>query len=775
MKKLYFSCFVLLICLQAFSANINKTYYFDRPVVVSANEYQLITFENLLVTGLTGEPALPYQAINLLLPPGEEAIRVNIRFEDEVALDGTFFIYPQQSSRPTSMQPSGTFSINESVYARSEAYPSDPMGHYSTYFLNGHSVLLSTFTPVKYIPSTGRVTYYRKAIVEVTTRTTDRAMRALENLGTAPCVSRVREMVSNTEMLSSYPVKHTRDEGYQILVITPQEFVGDFDDYKFLYLNHGMKTEVATTESIDLTIQGADLQEKIRNYIIQEYQNEGIEYVLLGGDVEHIPYRGFYCYVVSGGGYEDNGIPADLYYSALDGNWNTNGDNKWGEIGEDDLLPDVGVTRWPFSNASQLQRMMHKTALYQDAPITGELQRPLLAGENLWSDPLTYGCDYLELLVGHHEDNGYTTDGIPETDDILYLCDEDAGWSMYDIFDAVNEGRNFIHHSGHANTTYVMRMDISDVNNENFSQVNGIDHNYTLVYTHGCLDGAFDYNDCIGEAMVLINNFAVAGAFNSRYGWFNEGQTEGPSAHLHREFVDALYDQQKNRIGATHMISKINTSTWVNAPGQWEEGALRWCFYDCNIFGDPALAIWTTEPTDFDVQYPEEIIVGATSFTVSVTSNGSPAEGMMCVIMSGETMTGCSVTDNNGQAVIQMPAGFAGDVAELVVSGYMAVPQHFPLSVQVGCEDLVKHVSLVTYPVPFDHHLTISLFSDKNVIGTLSFSMTDGRQIRELPVTISTGTAAMTFDTSAWPAGVIVMRLSNSSGTITRKLIHLGK
>jgi len=638
--------------------------------------------------------------------------------------------------------------------------------------MNGHSVLLTTFTPVKYIPATGQVSYFRSARVEVTTRTTSRAQRALENLGSPDMT---RTFVANSEMLAVYPVKAGRDEGYDILVITPQQFVSAFDEYRMLYLERGMKSEVATTESISLTIAGADLQEKIRNYIIQEYQNSGVKYVLLGGDVEHIPYRGFYCYVVSGSGYEDNGIPADLYYSALDGNWNTNGDGRWGEIGEDDLLPDVSVTRWPFSNESQLQRLLHKTTLYQDTPVTGELQRPLIAGEYLYGDPLTYGCDYLDLLIGHHEDNGYTTDGIPESDDILYMCDENGDWSMWDLLDAINEGRSFIHHSGHANTTYAMRMDISDVNNENFSQVNGIDHNYTLVYTHGCLDGAFDYNDCIAEAMVMINNFAVGGAFNSRYGWFNEGQTEGPSAHLHREFVDALYDQQKNRIGEAHMISKINTSTWVNAPGQWEEGALRWCFYDCNILGDAPMAIWTAEPTPIDVQYPAEIIVGATSFTVSVTSNGMPAEGMTCVILSGGTLAGSGVTGANGQAVIEMPGGFDGDNAELVVSGYLVIPQHFQLSVQVGCEELAKHVSLSAYPVPFDRQLTLSLYTDKSFDGILSFSLADGRQILSMPISGNAGANNLSFETSAWPAGVVIMQLRDNRGSISRKIIHLEK
>jgi len=83
---------------------------------------------------------------------------------------------------------------------------------------------------------------------------------------------------------------------------------------------------------------------------IQEYEDRGISYVLIGGDKEVVPYRGFYCYVQSGSGYSDPGIPADLYYSALDGTWNDDGDTLWGEPGEDDLYPEVAVGRLTFSS-----------------------------------------------------------------------------------------------------------------------------------------------------------------------------------------------------------------------------------------------------------------------------------------------------------------------------------------------------------------------------------------------------------------------------------------
>lgn len=122
---------------------------------------------------------------------------------------------------------------------------------------------------------------------------------------------------------------------------------------------------------------------------------------------------------------------------------------------------------------------------------------------------------------------------------------------------SINAGRNFIHHVGHANDSYVMKFYNWDITNSNFAGVNGITHNFRVISSHGCICGAFDYNDCIAEKMVSIENFAAIFIGNSRYGWFNEGQTEGPSAHLHREYVDAMFTDKLNRAGRAQVESKL--------------------------------------------------------------------------------------------------------------------------------------------------------------------------------------------------------------------------
>jgi hypothetical protein len=146
----------------------------------------------------------------------------------------------------------------------------------------------------------------------------------------------------------------------------------------------------------------------------------------------------------------------------------------------------------------------------------------------------------------------------------------------------------------------MLRLNIASITNQNFSQVNGVIHNFQLLYTQGCDDGAFD-KVCIAAKAVKIDNWLVAGIFNSRYGWFNQGTTDGPSQHLEREFVSALYNDTtpEKHIGTAHAISKIKTAPWISLPGEFEPGAQRWCHFGCNLFGDPALEVWTEEPSAF--------------------------------------------------------------------------------------------------------------------------------------------------------------------------------
>jgi len=693
MKKSLLILFVF-ISVSLHAEIIKKTYYFNNYQTKVIGDYQTINFENTFLTGKAGEPLLPYQSVKYLLPAGEIAESVEFIGEEETIIPGVFQLYPKQYSHPVSSNHSNEFIKNKKIYSRNSNYPSSQTGILSTQFLNGYSFGFTSFTPIKYNPVTGKISYFKKVTIKIKTKNNKTASFALNNLkSNNKNIKQIQKFSDNSEYFSTYPIKKANDSSYQMLIITSSEYQNSFQSLIDLYIYRGIKTQVQTTDYIYNNMSGVDNPEKIRNYIIQEYQNYDIEYVLLGGDIEIVPARGLYCKAISSQIYEDNNIPSDIYYSALDGTWNANNNNSWGEyivtandtLEEADLLPELSVARLPFSNTTELNNIINKSISYQDNPVYGELKDPLMVGEYLTGSPETWSSDYLELLIGHHDDNGYTTDGIPESDNFTKLYEKNAYWSKSDLITEINNGHSFLYHSGHANETYVMKLSNGDITNSNFNMVNGNDHNYSLIYTHGCLCGSFDYSDCIGEKMVTLENFAVAFIGNSRFGWFNEGQTEGPSIHIQREFVNALYSDKLCNIGTAHKISKQNTAPWVTAPGQWEEGALRWCFYDCNVLSDPALAIWTDEPSEYQVNYPNVITMGTNNINVNVISNGSPVANINCVLIQDSTIFGCATTDEQGNATVNIntPFNHTGD-AELVISGYNCPKASYPVTIIPG-------------------------------------------------------------------------------------------
>ena len=612
MRKLFLFVFALLIVNIAVAGSVTKSYHFGKVLIKSTGKYQTLSFENTLLSGNPGEPMMPWQAVSLMLPPGESAKSIHMEVSGFVELQGSFMILPQQDISPVSKGDNGKFLKNEDVYLSGAAYPLVNIGNLNTSWLNGYGFALCTFTPLVYYPGLQKAGYYTDVTFTVTTEKSPVSAEALNNLiSSLKAKNKVRQFAQNPDLLKDYPDKKSTSGSYQILIITGQAFVSGFAPLIHMYDSLGISSQVFTVEDIYSTISGIDNQDKIRNLIKQEYQQNSIEFALLGGDVDVVPHRKFYCSVFSGGTYVTaNDIPADLYYSGMDGNYDANANGVYGELADNaDLLPDVSVGRMPFATAQEQSNIIHKTIWYRTHQFIGEQAKPLLIGEFMDSSTVnwTWGQDYLNLMVNDHTDNGYFTHGIPSSSNNIATLNDTLishtgankiyFWNLGNLFNKINQGASFIYHAGHANEVIMMKMYITDVTNSNFYALNGVTHNYTLMYTHGCDCGAFDYDDCIAERAVLIQNFLAGGIFNSRYGWFDQGTTEGPSAHLNREFVSALYNDtvadQIHEFGSAHLMSKVKTAPWVTIPNEFEPGAQRWCHYDCNLLGDPALWIFT--------------------------------------------------------------------------------------------------------------------------------------------------------------------------------------
>lgn len=664
-----------LISLFVTAQVVEQTYFFESPVVTEIQGYNQVQLSGCMQTAVSGNPSLPYKSVSLLLPYGSEAESVEVLFSDFEEINIKQQLFPYQPSRPYSKPEREKFMKNEEIYSSKSIYPSVCHGELSTHYLNGHAFAFTSFTPVHYQPSSGKLMYAKTATVKVKLTSAKRDNIAML-WNTSSVNERVKSLADNPEMIDSYKTRGRELAAYDMLIITGEEYVEGFEEYVEYYESIGVRNVIVTTDEIYSSTEGQDNPEKIRNYIINEYTNKGIIMVLLGGDVNIVPYRGLYCHVQSSSVYEDSDIPADLYYSALDGTWNDNNNNRWGEIGEDDLLPEIGIARMSFNSATKQANMINKTLKYQREPVLGEFRDVTLAGEWLYDNPETWGSDYMELLIGERDDNGYTTIGIPEDYNFTRHYAEEGTWGPTQLRNTINSGTQYVHHVGHANTNTVAEWYNSDITDANFSGANGVDHNYTFFHSHGCVCGSFE-DDCIMERMVSIQNFAVAAIGNSRYGWFNEGQTEGPAPHLHREMTDAQYHERIPFLGMHISEAKCQTAPFVNAPGQWEEGALRWNFYDLNVLGDGAVRPWLDEPFNPNIEFDEQLLIGMQSTEVVVKDeNNIGQKGFRCSIVLDGELIGFAITDNNGVAEITFDGGLSsvGEM-KLYVTGLNAFPQ----------------------------------------------------------------------------------------------------
>ena len=711
MKKLSLFLTLLAATLFAQAQTIEQTYHFGQPFVSERDGYHQIGFQGCLPIGTVGEPTLPWQSVSLILPQGQKAVSVNVEFFDFVELEGTFNLYPYQQPRPISSEEEIPFAKKESLYRSGDIYPTHSFSDVNTQYLNGVAFAFSSFTPVQYVPATGKVSYARTVKVSIeTSMSRDDHSRKLWL--TPENEASIKRLAQNENVLSTYNKRGRAIGGYDMLVITSEEWVPSMGEYLNLYNDKGIRTRIVSLEAIYAAMEGRDQQEQIRNYIIQEYEENGISMVSLGGDVSIVPYRSLYCWAQEG--YEDD-LPSDMYYACLDGTLNDDGDDLWGEVGEDDLLPELGIGRLPFNNQTQFENIMHKTFSYLQTPVLGEFTSPILGAEHLGDG--YYGNVDMERLIGTNTDYDYTTTGYPEDYSFKrYYETYRIPWSGGDFKQLIGTGGQYVHHVGHANSGYVAGWDVSAVNNNFFAGNDGINHNYMIFHSHGCICGNFP-SGCILEKMVTIQTGFVVTTGNSRYGWYVPWG-DGMAAHIHREFVDAYCNDHIAILGMALREAKIATAPWVTAYGE-ENGCLRWNIYCLNALGDGALYPWFEEPFNPNVTYEKGLKVGTTSTIVHVDQCGTPLDNFRVSIFDGDDLLAFDITDENGDAeLIFDPALDKVGELKLIVTGQSAWPQILEMTGINGNSPYVYgNITAIQNDALYgsQHFVEIELFNNGNV------------------------------------------------------------
>jgi hypothetical protein len=601
-----------------------------------------------------GFPLLPARKAVVLLPPGEEVLEVRVYPSAPQAIEGTYQVAPAETPRPISQ--SGPFPptpADATVYSSDRLYPSGAARLVTEQIASGHGLAFLQVYPVAYRPLSGELVWYERVTIEVETalmpgadptripllRNTDRVERRLSRL------------VLNPEDLALYGGASAADLSdsrldpgyYPYVIITSQALHDAFLPVVDFESSRGLRARIMLVTDIRAAYpSGRDVQESIRLFIIDAYNTWQTDFVLLGGDHDVVEERDLY---VNAGGTVDN-FPGDCYYEGLNGNWNNDGDSRWGEPGEEDLAGELAVGRVSANTATEVANWRHKNEMYTEQPVTAEVKKALFLGEQL--DSQTYGDDSMEDVKIGNNHCGYTTTGYPTSYTRTTLYDRNGTWTKAQLIALMNAGFPTTHHLGHSNTTICMRLENSDM--PSFTN-DGVSHSYMFNYSQGCYAGDFDNTstDCIVEKMVLDDNVSAAFIGCSRYGWYSPGSTCGPSQHFERQAVDACYAEGIKTAGYMNVDSKIDCIWMLDA---WN----RWCHYELCLHGDPAMPQWIDVYGTLAMSHSGTYQVGQGNYQVTVTAGGSPVNGAT-VTMYSDDLTVWVTGQTGANGVVQLNPG----------------------------------------------------------------------------------------------------------------------
>jgi len=328
-------------------------------------------------------------------------------------------------------------------------------------------------------------------------------------------------------------------------------------------------------------------------------------------------------------------IPADLYYGDIQGTWDDDNDNIFGEPGDDtvDFYYDLYVGRASVDDTTQVQTFVNKVLTHEKNPPTSYLRRMLMADALLWSG------------YNHRQSNDSIAAITPSgwTDVVIH----DPGSSTA-VRDSIDNGFQFVHLIGHGNE-YGIYDGSNAYYNTTFanSQTNGSKVN--LMNANSCHTGNFEYSDCVAEAAHnRAGGGSIAVIFNSRYGW-GTPPSMGPSEILDVRFYDYFFNHDTMPIGITHALAKEVYRNLAISQGVW-----RWCYYELNLLGDPLLLMYENVPAQLSAAFSEPIGTGSQSFTVTVTAASVPVEGALVCLSKGTEVYTRNYTNSSGHVSISI-------------------------------------------------------------------------------------------------------------------------
>jgi hypothetical protein len=639
---------------KVFTARFSEADLRTEQQYLAGSDYDIVRLRDLDVIRTPGVPCLPVEILHIYVPRGKEISGIRVDSVEQVPLSGEYVLLPGQHEVPYSSQTiPDPVAPDPSVYSMREQYPASPVDLSSTGSMAGRKISDIRVFPIQYIPAEGRLLLNHEITFAVEFVDADmespypaetRSVRNLRN-------QVVEELVENTVDLEyDFPTgAGTLDPAVatEYLLLCHENHVDEYQALKDWKIRKGVPAAIVTIQDVYDTYPGRDDAEKLRNCIQDYYLNQSTAWVVLTLSSPKAAIRGCYCRV---GGTVDAGIPCDLYFADMDGDWNDDDDAIWGETDDDvDLYPDVWVGRLPANTGLQVEPIVEKVLTYEGYyPLPSDYQLEML-----------FLAEYADASTdGAVSKNMIDSESVPPRfDPITKLYQSSGNLNYTSAMNALNAGMGLVNHDGHGNSSVLSIGPNALYTEDMLSLTNG--PRYSVFYTVACLPGNFgNVMGCFARGFLESEEGGGFFVGNSRYGWYWPGNPGYGTGDLYdREFFESMFVRDKTHLGIVHADAKIQRIAYSGS-----NNTDRWTQFTSNLFGDPETPVWKDVPLELAASHPGSLMIGNHMITVSVSSDGSPIEGARVCLWKGDDLYMVDETGGGGTAQFEISVMDTGNV-----------------------------------------------------------------------------------------------------------------
>lgn len=452
---------------------------------------------------------------------------------------------------------------------------------------------------------------------------------------------------------------------YDLLVLSPEEYVDEMEEYSLYRNQTGFRTVVIPLSAITgdriWNISENDTQEEMKRFIYNAKLEWSIDYVLLAGDVNIMPAR----QIMVLDNYDDNGnsdgrfLPSDLYFADLFErgttdfcSWNDyttdDHDKLYGEYisgnrDNVDVYPDLSIGRIPAGSEAELEMMLDKVKMYEltakgsdwfmNATLCGTDTFTTYHGDNSGVAEGEYMSDLLSngALSEFNSSKFYETQGSLVTTSITATVNQGCGffemsdhgdyngWGYTSAGTAVRSSNAAAFKNGYKLPVVVLDACLTHgFDNENASDpVAGKDPVYGYWYyppgsgssTRDCLGEWFHKNDNGGAIATYGCTRVGYGSHSTSYSTRNSGYM---NIRIHQAYADGY-----NKTG--DMLTRA-LNDYMNGVGASGAASFK-TVTEYVLLGDPTVSVGGVEGTNIIIDSATEEMGILPNETVEVSFN----------------------------------------------------------------------------------------------------------------------------------------------------------